>query len=622
MDDLEACSVAELRKLAREEGASLEGCLEKSDIVAAVRGARSAKAESTDAMDVGDGNMDMDAGDAQQQDGDGTGEESDDEEALLRQALLMSQESESGLAALPIKELKQRALARCIDVRGITEKADLVAALLGSEAEDAAMTAQPSVAPSRAADDAKDVPPPGVEVLANFPMRFACFTAADVGLGDGLEHAGKVILPRSCLMALSFLGDLPSLMLLRMTYHDAAVHVGVADFIDDALAMDKTSEHGHSVPVWGPGGRAVAAVFVPRWVRSQLGVVNGDEPLLSLVSLPKASFLRLTPHTDAFAEALGKCADPRAVLTELMNRFVAVSVGDIIHLVVPGEGEKGEKGGEGGESGESGESGEGGEGGEGESKQPIRHALEVSALRGLAGVRCGMPEGMAQPLDVAAALQGMLGADPTKGVAVRAACLVDADVECDFAPSFETSSREAAAAEAQAAAKAEVEVAAAARAEAAERARRTAEQQLEQAAAERERRRDAARSALAALPPPPPQANAAATAAAAGSGAPAPSAPLAKPVTVAVRCPDGTRLCRTFAVADQVLYCFLLVEAEWREADASSPLPADFCLVTRHPRRCLRKAECEAAGTTFEAAGLISAQEALFVETPGKDSAS
>ena len=70
-------------------------------------------------------------------------------------------------------------------------------------------------------------------------------------------------------------------------------------------------------------------------------------------------------------------------------------------------------------------------------------------------------------------------------------------------------------------------------------------------------------------------------------------------------------------MADKVLYCFLLVEAEWREADGSSPLPCDFCLVTRHPRRCLRKAECEAAGTTFQVAGLISAQEALFVEMPG-----
>ena len=608
--DLKSLSIKELRAQCSLKGVSTEGCFEKADLIEALETAAAPSTSDGDAameMDVDVGNASMGntasatAADKMDEDEE---DEDEDEEALLAQALLMSNENESGLNALPIKELRQRAMARCVDIRGITEKADLVAALLGSEAD-----ASPPPPPLQAmadgtGDDVSDPPPPGVEVIARFPMRFACFTAADVGLGNGLEHAGKVMLPSSCLMALSFLGDLPSTMLLRMSFHERSVHVGVADFMDDGKIFDATSQHGHSVPVWGPAGRAVAAVIVPRWVRSQLGCVNGDEPMLSLVSLPKASFMQLTPHTDAFAAALGKCADPRAVLTQLMNKFVSVSVGDVIHLVVPGSieggGGGGSSGGGGGDGGGGVGSGGSGDriedaGGEEATERVERHALEVSALRGLPGVRCGLPEGSAQLLDVSAALQGVLdgGIGRPKGVAVRAACLVDADVECDFAPSFETTGRE----EAEARAKAEA-------AEAERAALLEAAQREERQHEERRLRREAARSALALLPTVESTAAVGELAARAGGT-----------ITCAVRCPDGTRLMRKFSRGDEVLACFQLVEAEWNEPEGAALLPVDFCLVTRQPRRCLRRAECEAAGTTFEQAGLSSTQEALFVET-------
>ena len=282
-----------------------------------------------------------------------------------------------------------------------------------------------------------------------------------------------------------------------------------------------------------------------------------------------------------------------------MNKFVSVSVGDVIHLVVPGvsgtsssaapaSAAAGDAASNDGEDGPE----EGKAAGEREDNQQ-RHALEVSALRGLPGVRCGLPEGAAQPLDVSAALLGVTGGDPSKGVPVRAACLVDADVECDFAPSFETVGRE----EGEAKAKAEA-------AEAEQAAARAAAQLAADAKAERAARREAAKSALASLPVT--EASAAVVGQTArGDGT----------TTCAVRCPDGTRLLRTFSKSDSVLSCFRLVEAEWNEPEGVALLPADFCLVTRHPRRCLRRAECEAAGTTFEAAGLVSTQEALFVET-------
>ena len=188
---------------------------------------------------------------------------------------------------------------------------------------------------------------------------------------------------------------------------------------------------------------------------------------------------------------------------------------------------------------------------------------------GSPGVCCGLPEGSAQLLDVSAALQGVLdgGIGRPMGEAVRAACLVDADVE-RLAPSFETTGRE----EAEARAKAEA-------AEAERAALLEAAQREERQHEERRLRREAARSALALLPTVESTAAVGELAARAGGT-----------ITCAVRCPDGTRLMRKFNRGDEVLACFQLVEAEWNEPEGAALLPVDFCLVTRQPRRCLRRA--------------------------------
>ena len=293
--DVDTLSLKELKALIAEAGLTLAGCIEKPDIRARAREAQAVIVRRGSTTEVP---MEVD----------GSEDEEDDEDALLAQAMLMSQESEENLGSLPVRELRKRAHERGVDTRGLAEKADLVAALLG--AAEAPAAAAPAAASGGASSD--EAVPPGVEVLARFPQRFACFTTQDLGMGAALEQTGKVLLPRSCLMAFAFLGDLPTTMLLRMTFHERSVHVGVADFVDDEAALDAASARGHSTPCWGPGRRSVAAVFVPRWVRSQLACANGDELSLSLVSLPKACAVTLTPHTDAFATALARCADPRA----------------------------------------------------------------------------------------------------------------------------------------------------------------------------------------------------------------------------------------------------------------------------------------------------------------------
>jgi hypothetical protein len=506
-------------------------------------------------------------------------EEEEDDEALLAQALLMSQESEASLSNLSIRELRERCAARDISTRGMTTKAEMVAALFGGAPSEETPPTE-AAASSISAGERLATQPPS-EVLATFGVRFACFAAADVpGLpgAAAIEQTGKVLLPRSCLAGLAFLSSLPTTMLLRLSLQERTVYVGVADFVDDHLAFDKASAAGYSMPRWGPGAAGVAAVFVPRWVRSQLAVVDATVGV-SLVALPKASAIALQPHTDGFAAALGRCPDPRAVMTELMNRYVAVAVGDVIHLQVPCTAEPMPMETDDARTGAQHDA----------TTTGVRYALDVVSLRGLPGTRCGLPEGMGAPLDVAAAFQCLSGAaDPSRGVSVRAVCLVDADVECDFRPSLETMSREAAEE--------------AARAEAQQAAARSLAESAEAARAE-----EAAAAAAAA----------AAQAARAGRRADArarlpaePDASDGESISIVVRFADGTRFVRRFAATAPLATLFDAVEA----SDVQTLPDADkVTLIASYPRRVFHRSEA-ADGRSLRDAGLTGKQEALFVE--------
>jgi len=555
---MESLSVRELRQRCEQAGVNVLGMTEKSEMIEALLAAEAAASKPTVEEVM---------------------EEEEDDEALLAQALLMSQESEASLTNLSIRELRERCAARDISTRGMTTKAEMVAALFGGAPSEETPPTE-AAASSISAGDRLATQPPS-EVLATFGVRFACFAAADVpGLpgAAAIEQTGKVLLPRSCLAGLAFLSSLPTTMLLRLSLQERTVYVGVADFVDDHLAFDKASAAGYSMPRWGPGAAGVAAVFVPRWVRSQLAVVDATVGV-SLVALPKASAIALQPHTDGFAAALGRCPDPRAVMTELMNRYVAVAVGDVIHLQVPCTAEPMPMETDDARTGDRHDT----------TTTGVRYALDVVSLRGLPGTRCGLPEGMGAPLDVAAAFQCLSGAaDPSRGVSVRAVCLVDTDVECDFRPSLETMSREAAEE--------------AARAEAQQAAARSLAESAEAARAE-----EAAAAAAAA----------AAQAARAGRRADARARLPAEPdasdgdsISIVVRFADGTRFVRRFAATAPLAALFDAVEA----SDVQTLPDADkVTLIASYPRRVFHRSEA-ADGRSLRDAGLTGKQEALFVE--------
>ena len=117
-------------------------------------------------------------------------------------------------------------------------------------------------------------------------------------------------------MALSFLGDLPSTMLLRMS-HERSVHVGVADFMDDGKIFGiATSQHATAFQsvdrlAAGRGGHR-AALGSPA---AGLPTVMSRCSRWSLCRRRHSCSLRRT--RTPLLQRLGKCADPRAVLTQL-----------------------------------------------------------------------------------------------------------------------------------------------------------------------------------------------------------------------------------------------------------------------------------------------------------------
>ena len=117
------------------------------------------------------------------------------------------------------------------------------------------------------------------------------------------------------------------------------------------------------------------------------------EAHVQIVSLPLASHLLLRPREDSFAQSLAEHGDGdvRGTLTNLMNRYPAVSTHATLSLVLDG----------------------------------TSHLVDVVAISGWRHMRRGTCTESALPPASA------------KAEKVSAACLVDADVEVDFAPSLQ-----------------------------------------------------------------------------------------------------------------------------------------------------------------------------------------
>lgn len=429
---------------------------------------------------------------------------------------------------------------------------------------------------------------PVVKVVSGFKCKFRVYAAAAVGRAD-LDATGRILLPHSCLTAIaSHLGELPATLLLRLVGSEGAqstCYVGVAEFIPDEETASMLAKvagpliREQQLPRVFDRVGPVAVAFVPRWVRGALLLdPMAPECSLQVISLPKACYLQLRPHTDEFAAELAAAgSDVRATLTELINRFPAISRGRAISLDL------------------------GGHGGGGHG----RHQLDVIAVRGLPGTRCGAPA------DAASASGGSGGGGDAplrveKGVSVEAACLVDADVEIEFAPSVVAEAAKEAEARQREAAVARAEAARAAAAAAVAAEAHAAQVAASHAASVASNRRQASTAALSAVE--------LASDAAGGAAAQPPQlagAPPPKWIDCVARLPDGSRCTARLPSTAPLLALFWLVDA--RATEAAMPAGREFALTTSYPRRRFVRPADESA--TLQSEGLGDApQQAFFVE--------
>ncbi len=128
-------------------------------------------------------------------------------------------------------------------------------------------------------------PPPFNEMYRLYSM--ARYPKGSGELAASLENGDKIIMPPDALRRLQFLNvKFPMQFNLASANGMRDTHVGVAEF---------TAENGRC--------------YVPHWIMSKLGIVEGGMATVRTVSLRKATLVKVQPHLTAFI----KLSDPKAV---------------------------------------------------------------------------------------------------------------------------------------------------------------------------------------------------------------------------------------------------------------------------------------------------------------------
>ena len=141
------------------------------------------------------------------------------------------------------------------------------------------------------------------------PGRFeATYRAYPVSFADrsDAEAGDKLLLPPSALDRLAALHvEYPMLFRLEAPESGRATHCGVLEFVADE-----------------------GVAYLPAWMMQNLALAEGDTVRLASASLPKATFVKLRPHTSDFLDI----SDPRAVLERALRGFSCLTAGDAICL--------------------------------------------------------------------------------------------------------------------------------------------------------------------------------------------------------------------------------------------------------------------------------------------------
>ncbi|KAL5728101.1 hypothetical protein ACHQM5_001223 [Ranunculus cassubicifolius] len=144
-----------------------------------------------------------------------------------------------------------------------------------------------------------------------FEKVYRCNPISSLQNKQHLENGDKVLLPPSALDSLQNLNvEFPMLFELRNPKNDRVSHCGVMEF---------TAEEGF--------------INMPRWMMGNINTEDGDCVLVKNVTLPKAMFVKLQPHSKEFLNI----SNPKAVLEKTLRNYTCLTTGDTIELAYNGK---------------------------------------------------------------------------------------------------------------------------------------------------------------------------------------------------------------------------------------------------------------------------------------------
>ncbi|KAJ7964456.1 ubiquitin fusion degradation 1 [Quillaja saponaria] len=139
-----------------------------------------------------------------------------------------------------------------------------------------------------------------------FEQTYRCYSLSEDHKSNP-EIGDKILMPASALDHLVLLQiDYPMLFELKNPSTGHVSHCGVLQF---------TAEEG--------------TILMPNWMMDNMKFQEGGLAVMTNVSLKKATYLKLQPHTMAFVEI----SDPKAVLETTLRNHSCLTVGDTIMVM-------------------------------------------------------------------------------------------------------------------------------------------------------------------------------------------------------------------------------------------------------------------------------------------------
>ncbi|KAA0157648.1 hypothetical protein FNF29_00224 [Cafeteria roenbergensis] len=140
---------------------------------------------------------------------------------------------------------------------------------------------------------------------STWQKSFQAFSVAAGGRPE-LERGDKILLPQSALQELGAMEvEYPLKFRLQSPGMDIVAHCGVREFV---------AEEGR--------------VYLPFWLLSAIGAGEDCPIVVTNVSLPKATYVKLRPRRMAFVEL----TDPKGVLEVALREFTCVTQGVAIRI--------------------------------------------------------------------------------------------------------------------------------------------------------------------------------------------------------------------------------------------------------------------------------------------------